>query len=449
AAIGGIIGGIGGFLSGSKAKKEEQARRDQAEADRLAQIAAQHRSMEIQLMEASGDAVGALAARRAEELAAMDPGNRSLAERIYALQDEQAAAEKVAEASRVAADAAKDLADQLAATVRTFADEVQAAAGRVDNARSALSAAYSREQSALTTTRDRFQSLADGLGNYLAGLRTSNGGAASYSAARSSLMGASNDNVQDAAETFLEAAKSSATDALGYRRDVALVQRTVAAAQAAALTEVSIADQQLSALEASVSGLGIVNMSVMSVREAIVALRSAMTEQSAAQTVVEQKPGYTNWSSYLTHYSDISAEWSKLSQDPALRQWWSSAEDFAAWHYKTSGINEGRTPYAAGGIFTNGIVSQPTSFHNSQMGEAGPEAIMPLVRGPEGLGVRMHGNDNDTASEVRALRQELAAALAAITANTGATADNTRSTDSTLLAVSRGRKAFVVKDEAA
>lgn len=54
--------------------------------------------------------------------------------------------------------------------------------------------------------------------------------------------------------------------------------------------------------------------------------------------------------------------------------------------------------FAKGGAFTNQIVSSPTLFRFAkggalgEMGEAGPEAIMPLKRGPDGsLGVQMHG----------------------------------------------------------
>lgn len=54
--------------------------------------------------------------------------------------------------------------------------------------------------------------------------------------------------------------------------------------------------------------------------------------------------------------------------------------------------------FAKGGAFTNSIVSQPTLFKYAnggafgEMGEAGPEAIMPLKRGPDGsLGVEAHG----------------------------------------------------------
>ena len=54
--------------------------------------------------------------------------------------------------------------------------------------------------------------------------------------------------------------------------------------------------------------------------------------------------------------------------------------------------------FAKGGEFTNGIYSKPTMFQFAnggafgQMGEAGPEAVMPLHRGSDGsLGVKMNG----------------------------------------------------------
>ena len=53
-------------------------------------------------------------------------------------------------------------------------------------------------------------------------------------------------------------------------------------------------------------------------------------------------------------------------------------------------------PFAKGGAFTNSIVSQPTTFPMATgaglMGEAGPEAVMPLTRSSDGsLGVRAPG----------------------------------------------------------
>lgn len=57
----------------------------------------------------------------------------------------------------------------------------------------------------------------------------------------------------------------------------------------------------------------------------------------------------------------------------------------------------GMRSFGAGDGFTNSIVSTPTTFsygggRRGQMGERGPEAIMPLTRGSDGsLGVRAHG----------------------------------------------------------
>lgn len=59
----------------------------------------------------------------------------------------------------------------------------------------------------------------------------------------------------------------------------------------------------------------------------------------------------------------------------------------------------GLRTFAKGGMFTNSIVSQPTLFKFAKgtglMGEAGPEAIMPLKRDSNGnLGVRSGGGSN-------------------------------------------------------
>lgn len=66
--------------------------------------------------------------------------------------------------------------------------------------------------------------------------------------------------------------------------------------------------------------------------------------------------------------------------------------------YAKGGVfaNDNIPAFAKGGTFTNSIVSSPTLFRFAQgtglMGEAGPEAIMPLKRAPDGrLGVAAHG----------------------------------------------------------
>ena len=65
---------------------------------------------------------------------------------------------------------------------------------------------------------------------------------------------------------------------------------------------------------------------------------------------------------------------------------------------QASGIVPTARPFAKGGTFTNGVYSKPTPFKFAnggefgEMGEAGPEAVMPLHRGSDGsLGVKMSG----------------------------------------------------------
>jgi len=64
-------------------------------------------------------------------------------------------------------------------------------------------------------------------------------------------------------------------------------------------------------------------------------------------------------------------------------------------------FNRGLTKFAKGGTFTDGVFNSPTMFKFAKgskfglMGEAGPEAVMPLKRGPDGsLGVQAHGNES-------------------------------------------------------
>jgi len=85
---------------------------------------------------------------------------------------------------------------------------------------------------------------------------------------------------------------------------------------------------------------------------------------------------------------------------------------------KGGAFEEGYTvhPFARGGSFTNSVVNEPTMFKFAQgtglMGEAGPEAIMPLMRDSSGnLGVRTDGGNagshvnivinNNTSAEVQ------------------------------------------------
>lgn len=93
------------------------AARDLAAANEAATRAAQllaetRRSLEIRIMEMEGDAVGALAARRADELAKLDESLRPLQLRIYALEDAKTAEEAAAAAAAALADAEAKAAEE-------------------------------------------------------------------------------------------------------------------------------------------------------------------------------------------------------------------------------------------------------------------------------------------------------------------------------------------------
>lgn len=80
--------------------------------------------------------------------------------------------------------------------------------------------------------------------------------------------------------------------------------------------------------------------------------------------------------------------------------WVNAAFNFAKSFFANGAAfgNGGVQKFAKGSAFTNDVVTRPTMFKFAngtalgEMGEAGPEAIMPLKRGPNGsLGVQMYG----------------------------------------------------------
>lgn len=102
----------------------------------------------------------------------------------------------------------------------------------------------------------------------------------------------------------------------------------------------------------------------------------------------------------------------------ALRSMGTSDEDIA-WMMANgytggSGSSGGGNGYALGGVFTNSLVTRPTAFPMGLMGEAGPEAIMPLARSSDGsLGVRAaqpeQGLWSAVLEQLTAMRAELRA----------------------------------------
>ena len=288
--VGGIIGGVAGLFSGSKAKKqakrEAEERARQAEAERLARVEAARKELEIRLMELSGDKAGALAKAREYELAAMDASLHEQQRAIWAAEDLAEAQAKLAAltASRVGleielleamGDASGALAAQREEYLKTLDESLrplQTAIWSVIDANAALAKsqdavaaaqdvvreAYDREAAAYRETIDRFKSMSASLRSYAASIGQAENGTNSLAAAAQKFakvsaaarLGDENamGQLQGAAEAYRTAGRDNAKTLLEQLRIDAQVRSAVEAAADTADRQASIAERQLAAL---------------------------------------------------------------------------------------------------------------------------------------------------------------------------------------------------------
>ena len=194
-------------------------------------------------------------------------------------------------------------------------------------------------------------------------------------------------------------------------------------------------DAQLAAAQAQVDELRGVNSSVLSVAGAMDRLALSLQAESAARTAA------------VSAASSAAAPRAAISPEQIVAQYRASvgvgamteAQFVAA--ARVAGISDsqllsardlllGQAPrFASGAAFNYGVVQRPSAFPLGIMGEAGPEAIMPLSRGPNGaLGVRSFGNEALVA-EMQALRNELEGLRAEARATASHTAKTARILD--------------------
>lgn len=90
--------------------------------------------------------------------------------------------------------------------------------------------------------------------------------------------------------------------------------------------------------------------------------------------------------------------------------WVGNGETLYQSQYETRLRDAGLRGFADGGAFSNGIVTRPTAFNVSEMGESGPEGILPLASVNGRLGVHATGNNDrlirELIQEVQGLRAE-------------------------------------------
>lgn len=335
AAVGAVVGGVLGLLGASSAKKqakrEAEERARQAEADRVARIEAARKNLEIRLMELSGDKIGALALQRKYELETVDESLKEQQKAVWAAEDLAEAQAKLAAVAATRRDLEIELmtatgdtlgalnaqrADYLAGldeSLRPLQEAVwevidandalaksqealAASRSAVADAEGAVRDAYERDAGALQATIDKFKGIADSLRTYSASIGQAEDGTYSLAAAARAFakvaaaarLGdeAAFGQLQGAGETFRTAARSQARTLLEQLRIDAQVKAAVDAAADTAERHVGVAQQQLAALTSLVSGYVQINTSVQDVNASIAALTATMEASVAQQAAV-------------------------------------------------------------------------------------------------------------------------------------------------------------------
>lgn len=429
----------------AEAAAQEAARIAETEANRLAQIAGQRRDLVIQLMELTGDAMGAENARRADLIAGLDASLQPLQRLIYAQQDYNAANAAAAQAAEEAAQAAIER-EQLLAQYRAQAETD--ALALVEKARDALSAAYEREAGAIQTTIDKFRGFEEGLRRFreslgLEGLSPSASLAVSKAdfERTSALARVGNEqalgDLQGVSEAYLEQSRAYSKTSLDHLRNLSSVREAVQAAEATAGRQASIGEQQLAALNGSVAGLMVLNGSVLSVRDAISALAGAQAVLANATPSVANDS--REWG-VNPEVNRLLARQTGYSGDFGSGGWqaWIEQQDEATKAGARATLaaqgQAYRIGFATGGSFevggSGGTDSTPISF---------------MATPGEMVNIRRPGdasNDNSgLVAEIRALRQE----VASLRSDGARTAKASETTAKTLTQVTRGGDAMLTE----
>jgi hypothetical protein len=234
--------------------------------------------------------------------------------------------------------------------------------------------------------------------------------------------------LQTVAAQQLNVSKDAAGSAEDYARSALRTLAEVQTVESVASRHADIARQQLEALTTQVEALITINESVLSVVDAIAGLKTAQTVQASASAAASGGSGSTfDAEAYLRNktaslnapgakqpdfYTPSDGSWSVFDTASAIAMAGMTLEE----HYLKYGIKEGIRGYASGGMHSGGL---------RLVGENGPELE---VTGPSRIwnaedtrNLLSSGGDG-TASEVRALRDDLRAIGRALAKNTADTA---------------------------
>ncbi|MCR5875175.1 hypothetical protein LRS10_13840 [Phenylobacterium sp. J426] len=288
-----------------------------------ADIANRKRELEIALMEASGDAAGALAARRADELAALraiDPVLADLRARYFALTDVAAAQ---AEVDRIVEAQRQKQRQELQETV----SRLKALTGSLRDFRKELFLG----SSAMLTPQQQYA-------------------AAKVEFERTATLAKARDRdamerLQSVSEAYLKAAEEVAPTAEAYGRDLQAVRAAVASTETIATNELNAAEAALATLENISSG----------VDELVLAMNNLAAAFAKLEALPPGAAGGIDVARYLANNPDLKANW---EAGGVMRELGATLEEAAREHYARTGKSEiaaGLRHYARGGFHPGGL----------------------------------------------------------------------------------------------
>ncbi len=427
------------------------------------EVAKQHRALDIELMRALGNEEAALAAERADSLIGLDDYSKGVKQQIYAANAAQTAIAKAQASAKAEMERIQQEQDK---ALQQYESSKSAAESK-------LSAAVSRrtsELNSLTSAMESFGKQAMSAKEAMIyGPNSTLGTEAKYLRSKDSLGSLEARAMQQDSgaiselQQFIELSRAYNASNGVFVGEFDRVQAILDRASKTAMSQADYARAQLGALNDSVRGLiDVKDATTDSAQEVVNAIKELTeltrgnliaknaasgassittktgptpdqlygglpgegTLQQARMTALQQEAANT---AKVTAYMEqaLQADLRAAQNGGVTNQYYMDLND----KYYTQAAFErfarelgifanpdlptaSRLPqrYARGGVFTNGVVSQPTNFEYGQMGEENPEAIMPLVQGAKGLGIRNYGGSGKDKETLDLIKRQVAEA---------------------------------------
>ncbi|WP_374569691.1 tape measure protein [Phenylobacterium sp.] len=269
----------------------------------------------------------------------------------------------------------------------------------VTDAQQALQTAWQNESAALSQHAAQLQRYADDIASYRKGLYLGTAAGlspeeqykatkAEYERVKAAALGGDETalaNLPTTSQQFLDASRAYYASTAGYFRDLEDVRNATAAAEQIAQSQADALLEQLEIEKESLKTLIEINDNILALPDAIANLINAQAAGGVLDTS-QQLPSWFDWQKYSADNPDLAAAY---YGGTALQEF-KDLQEAVTQHWLLKGqyeVADGTRYYASGGVFTNQVVTTPTTFDIGMMAEAGPEAIMPLYMGPRGLGV--------------------------------------------------------------